>query len=454
MFLIFINYTNNYLTFTINPTNMSKIYIYDFTPDILKKISDEQIQILIFDEYFNYPLPILPDCVEQLIFDTEGFRVPTKYSDSNIRYNYNFAYGKSRFNQPLNNLPRNLKYIIFPEDSEFSQSLENLPSSLEYLATGWTYNKPIPYLPNLIYLWLGRKYSLALPKLSSKLQYLILEESFTQYLNNLPQNLEYLDIGFNYNKPLDKLPQELKYLHLSVKKFSHHINNLPNGLKVLDFSVCEKHNCTFNFLPEQLESLHISSKTIVKLDYLPTGLKYLDIRINDFGNKNADTYLISNLPNTVEELLVYCNVNLDTLPNSIKSLYINDFCQQSLDFLPNGIEELTLFRQKNVNFANLPKTIKNLKLVHCTYTNVQDIKLLTNLQYLDFTDGKVKKINKLPDSIELLHIYNTKINRLPKNIKTVYTSNYKLRENHIKLNPDSQVKFIGIGHYNDSDYDD
>ncbi len=433
---------------------MSKIYIYDFTPEILKKISDEQIQILKFDEYFNSPLPILPDCVEQLMFATEGFRVPKKHPESDIFYDSNFAYGKSRFNQPLKNLPRNLKYLIFPEHSEFSQSLENLPPSLEYLATGWSYNKPIPYLPNLIYLWLGRKYSLGLPKLSSKLQYLILEENFTQYLNNLPANLEYLHVGFNYNKPLDKLPQGLKYLDLSVKKFSHDINNLPNGLKVFNFSVSEKHNCTFDFLPEQLESLDVSSKTIVKLNCLPIGLYYLDVRINDFADTNADTYLISNLPNTVEELLVYCNVNLDTLPNSIKSLHIDDNCQQSLDFLPNGIEELTLFRQKNINFANFPKTITNLKLVHCTFVDFEDINLLTNLQNLELIDGDIKNINKLPDSIEILQIYNTNINQLPKNLKQVYTSNSKLKKNHLKLNPESQVEFINIGHYNDSDYDD
>jgi len=432
---------------------MSEIYVQEFTPEILKRISKEKIQFINLDDYFNSVLPILPDSVEGLIFATEGYRIPTKEPDSNIDYNYNFAYGKSRFNQPLYNLPRNLKYLIFPEDSEFNQSLHNLPPSLEYLATGWSFNKQIPYLPNLIYLWAGRGYNLPLPKLSSKLQYLILESIFNQYLNNLPLNLEYLCLGYNFNKPIDKLPQGLKYLDLSVKNFSYNINNLPNGLKVFRFSAYENHKCTFNFLPEQLESLYVSSNVIVKLDCLPHGLKYLDVRINDFDDKNADIHLISNLPNTIEELYIYCNVNLDTLPNSIKVLFIDEICSQPLNFLPNGIEELTLCRQKNINFANFPTSIIELKLIHCTFVNFEDINLLTNLKYLDLTDGNIKQINKLPDSIETLKIYNTKIINLPKNLKKVYSSNFKFEDNLIKKNLDSQIEFVGISHYNDSDGD-
>ena len=65
----------------------------------------------------------------------------------------------------------------------------------------------------------------------------------------------------------------------------------------------------------------------------------------------------------------------------------------------------------------------------------------------------IKQINKLPDSIETLKIYNTKIINLPKNLKKVYSSNFKFEDNLIKNNLDSQIEFVGISHYNDSDGD-
>ena len=106
--------------------------------------------------------------------------------------NYEVLYLGYKFNQPLDNLPDNIKHIIFITDeysncwSYFNHPLENLPSKLESLELmSCEFKQSLDYLPSsLKYL----KLYLANPFYQEKLLY------------NLPASLEYLCLYSNNNK--------------------------------------------------------------------------------------------------------------------------------------------------------------------------------------------------------------------------------------------------------------
>ncbi len=105
---------NLYLDSPVDYTRFENIKILKIkanqplTDKILKYIDDLQIKYLEFGINFNYPLDKLPSCVEHIFF-----------------------HPNSKFNQPLVNLPPNLKTLIL--GNGYWQSMEYLPCSLLFL---------------------------------------------------------------------------------------------------------------------------------------------------------------------------------------------------------------------------------------------------------------------------------------------------------------------------------
>lgn len=113
-------YKKHYLYFNIylnSPVDYSRfenikiLKIIDNQPlsdKVLKYIEETGIKYLEFGADFDFPLDKLPYCVEHIFFNPN-----------------------SKFNQPLINLPPNLKTLIL--GSGYWQSMEYLPSSLLFL---------------------------------------------------------------------------------------------------------------------------------------------------------------------------------------------------------------------------------------------------------------------------------------------------------------------------------
>jgi len=69
----------------------------------------------------------------------------------NLMKYYDKIIFSSDFNQPITQIPANIKYLKFGDD--FDQSIDNLPANLEYLYLGWEFNHHLHYLPpNLLIL--------------------------------------------------------------------------------------------------------------------------------------------------------------------------------------------------------------------------------------------------------------------------------------------------------------
>jgi len=96
------------------------------------------------------------------------------------------------FNQNVDSLPTNLKYLQFGDF--FNQSVDYLPKNLEYLEFGWKFNKSIEHLPNTI-------------------THLILGSDFNQPITKLPLNLQQLTISKEYDLPIN-LPTHVKLNYL------------------------------------------------------------------------------------------------------------------------------------------------------------------------------------------------------------------------------------------------
>ncbi len=451
--------------------------INDFTALVLKKIRDEKIEQIQIGQNFNYDFPNLPPCIKVIFFgrkyDINNNKI---YSDNDysskfnqkiydlpenlshlsfpFKSDYNQPFNNfpsslihlllgNSFNQPINNLPPNLKYLLF--GNSFNQYIEYYPATLHQLTFGNSFNKPVDKLSttNLEFLTFGNNFNQSINNLPDTLNYLYLSKHFNQPINNLPDTLNYLYLNDYFNQSLDNLPKQLSYLTLYINKFDYLLDKLPNSLKTLIFNVKNNHKCRFNCLPENITNLEICTPCIFKFDCLPNKLKKFELHIDNYSNdKNRDYNLIDNLPTSLIHLEIWANVNVNYLPNSIKELYISSKCTQPIDFLPNGIEYLNIDCQK-VNLTNLPQSIKKLRMTNCEYISNFTVTHLKNLEHLEIIDCNLKKINKLPENLQSLIIYNTKIFSIPPSLKWIGTNSSNRNIKFYKqLNPNVEIKYF------------
>ena len=148
------------------------------------------------------------------------------------------------------------------------------------------------------------------------------------FSNNI--NLTYLTFGWDFNQKID-LSNNINLTHLTFGKWFNQEINIPLNVKNINMNNC------------------------------------------------SNQYIIDNLHNNIEELIIYkSNLNLDNLPNSIKKIYIK-YYEKKLNNFPNSIEHLEL-ENYNLKIKKIPK---NLKTVKCNkeYKYMDDFKNYTVLTY-------------------------------------------------------------------------
>ena len=169
----------------------------------------------------------------------------------------------SRFNQPIKNLPQNIKKINF--GWYFNQPVDNLPKTMTELKYGFKFNQPVDNLPiNLTHLTFNTHFNQPLDKLPKNLLNLAFStiSNFNQPLDNLPKNLYYLKIGIKFNNKII-IPDSVKEICLLSNNIL--LNNLPNNIEIL----------TINFD-------HIVNGSNIKIDNLPITLKKIIIKREEY----------------------------------------------------------------------------------------------------------------------------------------------------------------------------
>lgn len=292
------------------------IFISTENKDILLKLP-YKLESLILKRYYNKLVPescelkYLPKTLKYLELDFNVLidNLPNKLEELKLGYH---------FNQPINNLPPNLKKLSFNFSSRFKHNIDNLPKNLEYLDLGDDneFNNNLDNLPPALkILKTGSKFNQKLDYLPINLKVLEVGHSFNQILNNLPKNLEILIInGIDgeygiYNQPIYNLPENLKELIIESSNFDQPINNLPLNLEILTI-YSEFFNQSLDYLPDSLKELRLSSEILNQpIDKLPQNLKILDITSELFNQ------CLNNIPKNLEKLFI----RSDSLNQKIKS---------------------------------------------------------------------------------------------------------------------------------------
>jgi hypothetical protein len=183
-------------------------------------------------------------------------------------------------------------------------------------------------------------------KFSTKCDYEYIGSSFNQPFN-IASTLILLSFGSNFNQPVN-LPSSLTYLTFG-SDFNQPVN-LPSSLIHLSFGT--NFNQPVN-LPDTIRYLTIGYAFSYEIN-LPLGLKYLSLDTNN-------QYILDNFVDTIEELELNCNFNLElnNLPNSIQKIIFNNYeYDKDLNSLADSVRFIKLPKKYNKKLDKVPKSLK------------------------------------------------------------------------------------------------
>jgi len=351
-------------------------------------------------------------------------------------------------------LPHTLTHITF--GSYFNQNIDFLPDSIRYLRFRLAFNRTINKLPKkLIYLHLGYYYNKPLCPLPSTLEYLFFGNNFNQSINLTKTKIKYLVFRNHFNKPIDKLPVTLKYIQFGTL-FNQSINHLHDNIERIIFG---------------------SNKYSVLIKHLPTSLKYLQFRCDNFNTSFFNHHVLNHFSMACQfpPLLKYIELGFDDYLNLDRSCYFHETdnfkisrnkkkisfgrnCKQLPKVLPQTLTHVTFNASRTfVLFPNLPPTITYLVL-SCQFINTIKMKFaIPNVKFIKYGYGSKFNIAHLPASLEYLsvcteyiHNFSDLVTATPilKYIKFIGTFDQPVQ----KFPP--LVKYINLGYVFDNDIDE
>ncbi len=180
------------------------------------------------------------------------------------------------------------------------------------------------------------------------------------------------------------------------------------GQKILSANVKE-----YDFLGSNKNTMVIGNNFDFEKNTIPTNVNKIIISDNTIKN-------IHLMPNTVTELYVEIDFNLDFLNNGIKKIFIkSDYYTHELDNLPETLEYLHIDVLKGYsgNLDNLPESLKHLIVVKGFNQSINN--LPKNLMTLVFLTDFNQSIDYLPPNLKYLNLgndFNQTIHLLPKNL--------------------------------------
>jgi len=161
---------------------------------------------------------------------------------------------------------------------------------------------------------------------------------FIKLIKPISLNIVFNSINNNYNF-IGFLNCGLTYLNLEANDINVELYNLPLSLKKIRIYTFQNYNYRLDYLPYNLEELHILCKYSLPLDNLPPNLLILQIQ------SLASNNLIDNLPDSLEMLIIndfypYC---FNRLPSSLEFLSFHQFINTQsgrINYNPEYMEEL------------------------------------------------------------------------------------------------------------------
>lgn len=291
------------------------------------------LRVLHLSDYTSCRIPELPASLRSLYAPFEALRIlrlPRGLRTLELRVGRQSAL--TEWNSGLlADLPEDLERLIIQPFVPFDFYLPPLPKNLKKLLLPHPFNQAIDNLPaGLISLTLGVHFDQPVDRLPHSLKHLKLIGEFDQPVDNLPPNLEKLVLGASFDQPLDRLPRSLKRLYLD-EGFHQPIDNMPSSLEVLHLG--HRFNHSVDKLPHSLLELDLGYEFDQPIDNLPPKLQRYFLFSCSFRLFNFCFRLCFGFS---------FNRRLDSLPNSLRELYLGDAFREPLEKLPEGLTHLTV----------------------------------------------------------------------------------------------------------------
>ena len=157
-------------------------------------------------------------------------------------------------------------------------------------------------------------------------------EKFNQTIVNLPNNLTHLIFGNSFNQALTNLPHGLTHLSFGFH-FNQKIKTLPN-------IVFLKLNCNnqyiIDYLPNSVEELRLNSEFNLELNNLPTSLR--KITFTRYCNYNKELNCLPNfveflqLPEKYDKKILRLPEKLNQIVCSKDYKYVSDFANLNVQY--------------------------------------------------------------------------------------------------------------------------
>lgn len=254
------------------------------------------------------------------------------------------------------------------------------------------------------------------------------------YKNILKELIPYfytsVECRINYWKTFKNLNMTLDLSHLDVDSFPDLSNE---HIVSLDCSYTPLTHISSKFLPKTLKKFICEYTNIQIFDFLPSNLEYLSIKSRHDEELNIDS-----IPNSIKKLFIEGSFlkEISVLPENLKVLWLySTYMLSSISYFPNFLREFYSHESSLSFLPNVPNTLKKLS---CSYSSIRSIPNLPNeIKYISLFSNSLETISYLPDGIlyinVCLNIGLPKITFLPKSIlycKETRSTYYK--DNNIK----------------------
>ena len=224
----------------------------------------------------------------------------------------------------------------------------------------------------------------------------LLDDSFLQ--KNIP--LVELNVSHNYIREILVFPDTLRVLNIEYNEIGN-IGPLPKELTNL--------MCGYNQLTtlgdltqhKQLTVLSCESNRIQRLD-LPEGIYFVNARYNQLEN-------IDLFPDSIHYLNVSHNqiTKMERIPNHLEELNCsNNLLSEFGAFLFLETHSLKRLNCGNNFLKNMDSLPESLHYLYCCWNQLTSIDLPTKLEYLYANNNEISELAYLPDSLNILFLYN------------------------------------------------
>ena len=214
--------------------------------------------------------------------------------------------------------------------------------------------------------------------------------------------------------------KNIKYVHFNndFLTYSEQLNLFPQNDINLTLLINYKRNILIkipkNIIKIDLIRINLPGTCIV--DFSPYKL---DLHINDefqmyiVVDKTTPDYLLNSNSNQIDFVVILDhNLSLDTLPNTIQKIHLEN--SSNLDYLPESLEYLSLTENfDQINFSNIPIGIKKIKIylkeIKFLFSSIPDsveiIEMVYNKDYLKKNLSELINIDKLSKNLKKIILY-------------------------------------------------